>query len=113
MANLDDARKKAKTIALKDGKERYLNYDLNALAELEDRYGSVEKAFKKLEEGSIKALKLVLWAGLVHEDSSLTEQKVGSLVDIEYLQNLQDSLGSALAADMPDPVDSKDSSPNV
>ena len=72
MSNLRDARPTVKTITLSDGVEREVRYTLNAMAELEDRYGSVQAAFEKLDEGSIKAARFVLWAGLLHTDEGLT-----------------------------------------
>ena len=66
MANLKEARPRVKTITLNDGVEREIKFTLNAMAELEDKYGSVEAAFKKLDEGSIKAARFILWAGFLH-----------------------------------------------
>jgi len=103
MANVKDVKSKAVKITLTDGVEREIRFTLNAMAELEDRYGSVDEAFKQLDNNSIKALRCVLWAGLIHEDPSLTEQQVGNLIDIQYMQDLMTSLGSAFDANMPAP----------
>jgi hypothetical protein len=103
MANIKDVKSKAVKITLTDGVEREIRFTLNAMAELEDRYGSVDEAFKQLDNNSIKALRCVLWAGLIHEDPSLTEQQVGNLIDIQYMQNLTASLGAAFDANMPEP----------
>ena len=103
MANLKDIKSKDIKITLSDGVERTIKFDLNAMAELEDRYGSVDAAFKKLDENSIKALRFVLWAGLIHEDPNLTEQKVGSLIDMRYMTEMLETLGDAFTADMPVP----------
>lgn len=101
MANVNDVKNKVVKITLLDGVERTLRYDLNAMAELEDRYGSVDAAFEAMDNNSIKAIRCVLWAGLIHEDADLTEQKVGSLIDMQYLQGLMESVGQAFNADMP------------
>lgn len=103
MANVKDVKSKAVKITLTDGVEREIRFTLNAMAELEDRYGSVDEAFKQLDNNSIKALRCVLWAGLIHEDPSLTEQQVGNLIDIQYMQELMTSLGTAFDANMPVP----------
>lgn len=103
MANLKDAKSKAVKITLTDGVERTIKFTLNAMAELEDRYGSVDEAFKQLDNNSIKAVRCILWAGLIHEDPDLTEQQVGNLIDIQYMQELMSSLGKAFDADMPEP----------
>lgn len=101
MANLKDARAKSVCITLNDGIERELKFTLNAMAELEDRYGSVDAAFKKVEENSMKALRCVLWVGLVQSDESLTEQQVGSLIDIQRMQEISSVLEQAFGNDMP------------
>ena len=103
MANVKDVKSKAIKITLTDGVERTIKFTLNAMAELEDRYGSVEEAFKQLDNNSIKAVRCILWAGLIHEDPDLTEQQVGNLIDIQYMQELMASLGEAFDADMPEP----------
>lgn len=101
MANLKDVKSKDIKITLSDGVERTIKFDLNAMAELEDKYGSVEAAFELLDKNSIKALRFILWAGLIHEDESLTEKQVGSLIDMRYMQEIMGTLGSAFEADMP------------
>lgn len=101
MSNLKDVKSKIVEITLLDGVKRTLKYDLNAMAELEDKYGNVEEAFNKLEKGSFKAIRSVLWVGLLHEDASLTEQQVGSLIDLSNLQSLTSVLSNALDSDMP------------
>lgn len=101
MSNVRDVKSKDIEITLTDGVKRTLKYDLNAMAEMEDKYGSVDEAFKKLEQNSIKAVRFFLWAGLVHDDPSLTEQQVGSLIDMRYLSNIMNTLTDAFDSDMP------------
>ena len=101
MSNLRDAKPRVKTITLNDGVEREIRFTLNAMAELEDRYGSVDAAFKALDAGSIKAVRCVLWAGMIDTDESLTEQQVGKLIDIECMNRIMEDLASAMQEDMP------------
>lgn len=101
MSNLVDAKAKITHITLSDGVERELKYTLNAMAEMEDRYGSVEAAFNALEAGSIKAVRFMLWAGLAHADESLTELKVGSLIDIKCMESIMAAVNTAMTNDMP------------
>jgi hypothetical protein len=102
MSNIKDVKSKGTPITLGDGVERKLRFTLNALAELEDRYGSVDDAFDALENGSIKAIRFVLWAGLLHSDEGLTEQQVGNLIDTECIKEIMQTLGTSLRSDMPD-----------
>lgn len=115
MSNIADVKPKAIKIALSDGVQRTVRFTLNALAELEDRYGSVQIAFDKLEkENSMKALRCILWAGFLHESPDLTEQEVGNLIDIAYMQELVGSLNSALGQDLaPEEEESGEQAPNV
>lgn len=101
MSNVKDVKSKDIKITLNDGVERTIKFTLNALAELEDRYGSVDEAFKQLDNNSIKAVRCILWVGLIHEDPELTEQQVGNLIDIQYMQELMASLNDAFDSDMP------------
>lgn len=101
MSNVKDMKAKDVKIKLSDGVERTLKYDLNALAEMEDKYGSVDAAFAALDTNSIKAVRFVLWAGLIHEDENLTERQVGSLIDLRYLNDLMGTLGEAFTEDLP------------
>lgn len=114
MSNLKDVKQQTNKITLKDGIERNMCFTLNAMAELEDKYGSVEEAFAQLDKGSIKAIRAVLWAGLIHESPDLTEQQVGNLIDIQYLQELVEKMGNAIGSDLPDPTPESESavSPN-
>ena len=103
MSNVLDAKPRVKTITLNDGVEREIRFTLNAMAEMEDKFGSVEAAFKKLDEGSIKAARFILWAALLHnEGESLTEQQVGNLIDLSSLKTIMTSMTQAVEEDMPE-----------
>ena len=95
------------------GRERTIKFDLNAFAELEKRFGSVEKAFAEFEKGDIKAIKLVLWAGLIHDEAVINEEtgdvekynitpfEVGSWIDPITLQNVTKELFRTLDEALP------------
>jgi hypothetical protein len=101
MSNVKDVR--IKTVAINLDKERFLKFDLNAFAELEDTYGNIDDAMKAMEKGSIKAVRALLWSGLIHEDPSLTQKDVGALIGLSDLQELSKSLTEAMGAQMPEP----------
>lgn len=101
MANLANVRVKPVKIVL--DKERNLLFDFNAFSELEDVYGSAEKAFDKLQKGSIKALRTLLWAGLVHEDESLTEKAVGKMLGLADVKYVSEKITDALKVSAPEP----------
>lgn len=101
MSNVREIKPRIKSITLNDGIERSIKFDLNAMAELEEKYGSVEAAFTALENNSIKAIRSVLWAGLLHADPTLTEQQVGSLIDLESIGDIMEQLGESISDSMP------------
>jgi len=101
---------KFKGVEIELDKVRTLKFDLNAFAELEDAYGTVEDAMKAMEKGSIKALRAVLWSGLVHEDEELTLKQVGSMISISDLQNFTNKITQAVSGSVPD---SNDIDPNL
>ena len=86
-------------------KPRTLKFDLNAFAELEEVYGSMEQAFAAMQSGSMKAARTLLWAGLLHEDENLTPRKVGAMVTLENLEGVMDSITTALLEAMPQDTD--------
>lgn len=102
MSNLKDAKAKNVKITLSDGVEREVRFTLNAMAELEDRYGSIEAAFNALDNNSMKAVRCVLWAGLLHTDEGLTEQQVGNLIDMQCMQEIVSTMSEAFGNDMPE-----------
>ena len=72
------------------GKERHLKYDLNAIAEISDRLKITVKLNNFAEDLmstplSFSALRVLLWAGLRHEDSKLTVEQVGAWVDLDNM----------------------------
>lgn len=114
MSNLADVRPEKTKINL-GGKQRTIRFDMNAFAELEKRYGSIESAMDKLQQGRISDLRVVLWAGLIHEEVVLDEEtgeplkynispyQVGAWVKSpQELEDLGKKLVVALGEDLPD-----------
>lgn len=85
-----------KGITFELDKPRTLRYGMNALAKIEDITG---KNLMKLDLAnvSVKDLLAIVYAGLYHEDKSLTVEKVGDLID-EYsdLKQVAEKIGEAL-----------------
>jgi len=71
------------------GKERRLRFDLNALIELQNKAGiklsQLGEFLKDIDE-DVSKFRLILWAGLRHEDKDLTEEDVGQ-IDIMALMS--------------------------
>lgn len=107
MSNVKDLKYKPTKLVL-NGKEHTLQYDLNAFAELEDKFGSVEAAMKAMEKGSIKVLRTFIWAGLVHEDETITERYVGSVIMPGELESISEKIAEAIENSAP----TADTNPN-
>ena len=69
------------TIELK-GRKYEMNFDLNAMAELEDIFGSLQIAIAELKKKKLKAVRSFLYAVLKSTDESLTEFEIGKLIDM-------------------------------
>lgn len=93
---------KAKKVKLMLDRERTIKFDLNAFIELEDMFGSVNKALEEIRKGSMKAARAVLWAGLIHEDESLTLKQVGAMLDMETLPRVTEALAEAIGGSLPE-----------
>lgn len=88
-------------------KQRTLLFDLNAFAELEDKYGSLDKAFQEMQKGSVKATRTLLWAGLLHEDEKLTERQVGAMLNLATIEATMNKITEALSSALPEDVDAQ------
>lgn len=93
---------KPKAVKVKLDRERTLQYNLNALALIEEKYGDIQKAAELVNEGKISVLRTVLWAGLIYEDKALTELQVGDMVDITNLEAIAEAIGQAFGAAVPE-----------
>jgi hypothetical protein len=102
MASNSLRKVKPEKVILDLDKKRTIVYDLNAFAELEEQFGTIEEAMTALQSGKLKALIAILWAGLVHEDETLTPKKVGSLIGLHDMKAVADALTKAIGSSLPD-----------
>lgn len=97
------------------GEERVLKYDMNAYAELENKYGSVDAALSSLDKGRITDVRQLLWAGLIHDQAvidedtgdvlkyTLTPHTVGGWIsDISMLKDVVGKVADAITNGMPE-----------
>lgn len=90
------ANKQRGFVEIELDKKRKLRYTLNAVAEIEDKLGCAIQDLAEKNLG-IKALRTMLWAGLLHEDKEITEEFVGDLVDFDNLHYAQEKITEAFA----------------
>lgn len=88
------ANKQRGMVDIKLDKKRKLQYNLNALAEIEDVLGVKIHEMHTLSLG-MKNIRTILWAGLIHEDAELTEEQVGAMVDVSNIAEVQAKVNEA------------------
>ena len=85
-------------ILLADGKPRNLLYGFNALVELVETLGvdimNIQSALNR--PGMLKAIRGLLWAGLIHEDKALTIEAAGDLIEFGKIDELTKAVLEAL-----------------
>jgi hypothetical protein len=100
---MNDIKTKGAKIML--DKERTVIFDLNSLVEIEDKFDAgIDDVMEKLENKDSKkmaTLRFLLWVGLIHEDESLTEKQVGSLITMENMGEIFGALVGAFTSSMP------------
>lgn len=97
---LNELKKKSFPVVI-EGKTYYLRFDLNALALLEEKFGSAEEATRKAAEGSAIAIRCFLWAGLKSNHPDMTEEDVGALIDLANLAEVSEEINKAFEQAMP------------
>lgn len=84
-----------KSVAIELDKARNLRYGMNALCTIEEIIGKPISALN-LNSLSMKELRAILYAGLVYEDKTLTEESVGALIDdYSNIKDISIKLGEA------------------
>ena len=74
---------------------RTLKYTFNAFAEFEELTGnSIQTVFADPQNLGFGSIRNLLWAGLTHEDASLTVTKVGELIELADGDNLTKKIES-------------------
>ena len=91
--------KKTVPIVLSDGKTRHLRFDFNALIALEETLGISIANLKDAMAGPgmLKAVRGILWAGLIHEDEALTLRVAGELIDAAKINEISAAVMDALS----------------
>ena len=95
------------------GKERCIKFDLNAFAEMERLYGTMEKADEAMSTGKIIEVRRLLWLGLIWDSAildeitgepiayNLTMHEVGSWINPGNMQDIIQKLQAAMSASLP------------
>lgn len=90
MANLHAIRREK--VVLELDKERELKFTLSAFADMEERYGSIDKAMEAVKNDGMRGMRFLLYVGLRHEDRTLTEESVGDLIDVRDMGIISEAI---------------------
>ena len=101
MADIQAVRPVKHTIDLGDGVEREIEFSLNAMADLEDKYGTVENAFNKMQENNIAAIRFLLWALLNNGEQEISEREIGRIINLRNLDSLMSAVMDYMEEAMP------------
>jgi hypothetical protein len=103
--------KTAKYIDIELDKPRRLLFDLNAMAAYEKETGD---NFLDLPKKAVSAtlLRVVLWAGLIHEDKALTIDQVGAMLDPENMVSVQEKIVKAVSVNSPEVPEKQEGEPD-
>lgn len=96
------------------GQARYVRYDLNAFAEMERMYGSMDAANAALTKGSMADVRRILWLGLIHDQAvldeitgepikyNLTVYEVGQWITPANMKDIMQKLNAAISDSVPE-----------
>ena len=68
------------------------------MPELEKKFGSLDQAFQKMQQGSMKAARTLLRAGLLQDDENLTERQLGVMISLTNVDKIMEQIIEALFA---------------
>lgn len=98
MANI--AKVKSNPIEVQLDKTRHLRYTLGSFAYLEETYGDIDTAFNAMEKGSMTAIIDIIYAGLIHEDDTLTKKQVSHMIDMDNMNDIVEQITKAMGNDV-------------
>jgi hypothetical protein len=120
MAKLNQVRPSLPQMFL-GGRLRTLQYDMNAFSELDKRYGSVQEAMAQMQKGRMADIKIILWAGLIHDEVefdedtgepakyNITPYQVGSWVQPDQMAEVSEKMALAMGGSVPETDSAKNS----
>lgn len=87
-----------------NGKEYHLLFSLNALDEMQDRFGGYDKLDKAFDQNNPNMIKDLRWLltliineGMEEGETPLTEQQTGKMIHIGNLPAIKDAIFAAFA----------------
>ncbi len=90
-----------------NGKEYHLEYDMNAMCDIEEKYGTFDAAMKKMSSMDsnkpiMKDLRFMFWKALQHSEPEMTEQQAGQMITMHNLNEVMMAVNAAMSTSQPD-----------
>ncbi len=82
-------------------KERIISFDFNALVDIEEKYGSLDKGLGVLGNPKMKDIRYLLYLTLKGDDETLTEEKTGRLITLQNMNEVIEALSRSLEESLP------------
>lgn len=115
MSGVKDVKQHAEPVYITLGEEKHrLQYDMNAFAELEKRFGTLNAALDSISSGRMTDIRLILWAGIIHDQVEefdeitgepikykVTPYQLGSHIQMTDLPEISELLAKAFSGSMP------------
>lgn len=112
MANNNNVRYKKVQLDL-GGRKLTLDFNFNAICAIEEIYSSFQEAVEDLQRGKIRAVRMMVWAGLIDEKDVNgnplfpTQEDFGRSVDLGNIEDIIKAVMGAVAVDLPQEDESK------
>ena len=102
MSKLNLVKAKGVTISL-GGKDIELVYDFNAFAELEEKFGTVQKAFEAMSVNPrMTDILNIIKAGMASSDVDISTKELGSYLTPRNITQLVEVITDALTSSLPE-----------
>jgi hypothetical protein len=101
-------RPTVKTVTIELDRERALRFDFNALSLFEETTGLNSLDASIWQSLNAKNLRAMLWAALKHDDPSLTQEQVGSMLHSGNIGYITERITEAYKGSTPDQQDGEE-----
>ncbi len=121
---VEEVRNDSYYIGTFDCQQRFVRFDLNAFAEMEKIYGSMEAANEALSRGTMQDIRKILWLGLIHDQAvldevtgepikyNLTVYQVGKWLTPSNMKEVMQKLMDAINGSLPEDAEGKPATDN-
>lgn len=96
-----ELKQQYEVLTLKDGNDYKIEFTLNALCEIEEIFGDIQEVYKIFNNFNLKALRGILYCGLIEHQPDITERLTGSLFDMASMNATVEVLTKAFTKAFP------------